>query len=237
MKRAAFLGLASGLMLAFAQAQDAKPLSQDELLKTLDGLGEGDPRTKQPLGIGDDRPVKRAEAAPKKQKGPTEITANALDFDQKTNLAIFSGEVEVKDPEFNVKCDELTATLAAKNGSAKAGSDKPASPSPGSPPEKNPKKDKGGGLEKAVAKGNVFIVQETTGSDGKISRNTGKAEMAVYDAVSGEITLSGWPEATQGINTCVALEAGTKLILTRAGKMRTEGKAKFVVQDSPEKKP
>jgi len=224
--------------LVSLRGQEVRPLNESELLK-IDGFASGDPLGKQPLSIGDDAPVKRAERAPsKKEKGPTEITANKLDFDQRTNLAIFTGNVVVKDPEFDMTSDKLTAMLKNRD---KAAADKvaaappPADPPPRAMPEK-PKSDSG--LEKAIAEGHVIIIQDTVEADGTTSRNTGKSEKAVYDTVTGEITLSGSPEATKGSNKCIALQPDTRLILTRDGKMRAEGPAKFIVQDSPsEKKP
>jgi len=69
-----------------------------------------------------------ASPTPKKEKGPTEIDALEATFDQKANQAIFIGEVVVKDPEFNVKCDKLTALL---KGAEKAKS--PPTPPPPPP--------------------------------------------------------------------------------------------------------
>jgi len=47
------------------------------------------------------------------QKPPnvTEITAIEATFDQKSNIAVFVTSVVVKDPQFNVECDKLTAYL------------------------------------------------------------------------------------------------------------------------------
>src|SRR5688572_12783670 len=61
------LGLASTLQ---AQAP-AKPLTESELLKTLDGLGKGDPVTKQPLSARDQEPLPEKESSkgsPRKEK-------------------------------------------------------------------------------------------------------------------------------------------------------------------------
>ena len=229
-----------GLALATSAGQEPRPLNNAERLK-IDSFASGDPLEKQPLGAGDDMPVLRAERpAPKKVKGPTEITSNKLHFDQQTNHAVFTGDVVVKDPEFNVQCDKLTAVLKSR-GKAKAAGDRPAAdpppanPAPGNAPDRS-KPAKGGGLERAIAEGNVFITQEKVEADGSTSENTGKAQKAVYDAITGEITLSGSPEATHGANRVIAEEPDTRLIFTRDGKMRAEGKAKYILQDAPEKK-
>src|SRR5688500_9567446 len=101
---------------AFAQSPGAKPLSESDLLKQIESLtpaappspkGESEPITLFETGLSDERKPER-KATEKKSKGPTEITALEATFDQKANLAVFIGDVVVKDPEFNVVCDKLT---------------------------------------------------------------------------------------------------------------------------------
>src|SRR4051794_26472612 len=76
MNKAVLLPLASALVFALVPAlpaqnqAPAKPLTESELLKTLDGLGKGDPVTKTPLGAADRREpagtdLPRHDAAPK----------------------------------------------------------------------------------------------------------------------------------------------------------------------------
>ncbi|HSI10768.1 MAG TPA: hypothetical protein VK961_01935, partial [Chthoniobacter sp.] len=50
----------------------------------------------------------------------TEITAIEATFDQKSNIAVFVKDVVVKDPQFNVECDKLTAYLKKEEQSATA---------------------------------------------------------------------------------------------------------------------
>jgi hypothetical protein len=182
-----------------AQPQDiSKPLTESELLNTIDSFASGDPVRKQPLSVGDEKPEKKeAKPVPKKEKGPTEITALEATFDQKSHLAVFLRQVVVKDPEFNVNCDKLTAFLkheekpngeAPKAGAATAPTAKPATargtPKPASPPVATPipagkdaKESKGGGLERAIAEANpgarVLVTQDKVEADGSISRNIG----------------------------------------------------------------
>jgi lipopolysaccharide export system protein LptA len=220
-----------------ATAQESKPLSASALEQTLDAIGSSDPITLQPRSIGDDMPVKRAGAvkgAAKKEKGPTEITAMELNFDQKAHQAIFTRDVVVKDPEFNVTCDKLTAYL--KHDDAKPGDEKPApkpaDPPPGNPPEKSTKPSRGGGLDHAVAEGSVVITQDKLESDGTTTRNIGRGRQATYDSNTGNIVLTGMPQVQQGLNTCVALDDGTVMTLNREGKMKVTGAHKMVIKDS-----
>lgn len=250
-KTTLILSLTATLAIQSARAQapsrDAKPseaganpLSEKELLNTLDALGTGDPVSKQPLGVelGDQKlglGGKKEKPTPK-DKGPTEITALDATFDQKSHQAVFTGKVVVKDPEFNVVCDRLTALLKQEKAAGKP-TPGPAVPSPGtpSPAPKKGKEDKSGGLQRAIAEADegkrVIITQEKVEADGSTTRYIGKAEKADYDAGTGDIILTGWPEVQQGINSIVAEERATIITLNRDGRMKTRGKHKTVIKD------
>lgn len=151
------------------------------------------------------------------EKKPTEITASKeTTFDEKTRKAVFLGDVTVKDAQFNLTCEKLTAYLR-RNAAAEG-------------PEK--KMPQAGGLDKAVAEGDVVIVQEKLDDKGQITRYVGKARKAEYDAATGDVTLSGWPQIQQGINTQVATEEGTVMILNQKGALKTKGPSKTVISDT-----
>ena len=239
----AWCALATLAALVAHGQEISKPLSEGELLNTLDSLGTGDPLGKQPLSLGDDKPAKRERTAVKKEKGPTEITALEATFDQKNHQAVFIGEVVVKDPEFNVQCDTLTAYLKKAAGdNPQPASPKPrvnpASPSPGTPAPKaeRAKESKGGGLERAIAQANqggrVLVTQEKVETDGTVSRSVGRGDKVDYVASTGDITLTGMPEVQQGINTCVATDVSTVITLNREGRMRVVGPHKTVITDT-----
>jgi lipopolysaccharide export system protein LptA len=186
----------------------------------------------------DQRDEKAAEKPEKKAKGPTEIVALEATFDQKAHVAVFIGQVVVTDPEFNVQSDKLTAYLKHSDKPAPeagAGRLKPAtSPAPEAK-SADDKKAKGGGLERAIAEadpGNVCTVtQEKKEVDGSTSRSIGHGKKVVYDAGTGDITLTGRPDVQQGINTCVATDESTIMILKRDGHMRVTGPHKTVIKD------
>jgi lipopolysaccharide export system protein LptA len=241
------LSAAAFAMAVSAQAQNtpARPLSEGQLLKTLDALGTGDPLTKAPLSIGDTESGKRDKKAPettgeKKPAGATEITAKEASFDQKSRQAVFAGDVVVKNPEFTINCDKLTAFLKADGKQAGATAPKgsngtAAKPTPAPPPAPPGEKKKDtGGLEKAIAEGNVTILQEKVDAEGNLTRNIGRSKRAVFESATGDVILTGRPEVQQGINTIVATDENTVITLNREGRMNVKGPHKTVIKDAPE---
>ena len=215
-----FVAFVIALVLPGAHSQGPKPLTEGDLLKSIDQLNS------EPL-------IPKATNEPvasKKEKteGQTEITADTAEFNNKTHIAIFAGQVIVKNPEFNVVCDKLTAYLKH---------DEPAAAAKKEPIDPAAPKPKKGGLERAIAEmldgGKVVITQDKKEADGSITRSIAKAERANYNAINGEITLTGWPDVKQGVNSSIAVEEGTVMIMTRDGKMRTEkGRTRFLIQDT-----
>ncbi|MDP9292625.1 MAG: hypothetical protein M3O82_09720, partial [Verrucomicrobiota bacterium] len=131
------------------------------------------------------------------------------------------------------------------NATAKPSPNEKVAPSPNekkSPPNENSKtpgsssadsNERGGGLERAVAEGNVLIVQDKPDPNGGPPEHyVGKGARADYDAKTGDIVLTGWPQVQQGINSHVATEASTVMTLNRSGTIKTEGKSKTVIEDS-----
>jgi lipopolysaccharide export system protein LptA len=221
------------LAATLATAQTAPPKSQDDLLKTIDTFSG----TRKPLGYEGTPldPKKNVAPAAKKPKGQTDITASEATFDQKTREAVFLGNVVVKDPEFTVECDRLTAYLKKQKtaGEPPAANPPPANPPPGKTPAAQPK---GGGLERAIAEANpnkmVKITQEKTEADGSITINIGYARHVTYDSATGDIVLTGMPSVQQGINLCVAREEACVMTLNRNGKMSVKGDHTTTIKDT-----
>jgi lipopolysaccharide export system protein LptA len=162
-------------------------------------------------------------------KGPTEITATQeAQFDTKTRTGVFIGNVKVVDPQFTLTADRLTVHLN--------------------------KDEDGGGLNEAEAQGNVVIVHlnqpKTQGSQGAPTpaaataansppasqpqqppTSIGKSDKAVYEAKDGSVTLTGWPQVTQGANMHVATAPGVRMVLYRDGRMQTYGSTRTLIVD------
>jgi lipopolysaccharide export system protein LptA len=160
-------------------------------------------------------------------KGPTDIRCSQeAQFDVKTRSGVFVGNVKVVDPQFTLTTDRLAVKLN--------------------------KDEEGGGLNEAQADGNVMIVHVNQPKNGGVQpqgqvgvgtgapqgaqaqqpvTSTGKAERAVYEAKDGSVTLTGWPQVTQGLNTHIATAPGVKMILYRDGRMQTFGSTRTLIQD------
>jgi len=133
----------------------------------------------------------------------TEITAQKeATFNEKENKAIFTGDVRVKDPSFLLSSDRLTVFLNKERS----------------------------GIDRAVAEGNVVIVQQTSNASEKGA--IGRAREAVYVPATGMVTLSGWPEVQQGINRHVSTTPATRMVLHSDGRATTEGASKTLITDT-----
>lgn len=197
------------------QALEADPLALEE-----EAVGSTPRDEELPRGRRKPAGEETAEAASEPARPPTEITASKeTSFDEKTRKVVFLGDVVVKDPEFHITCEQLTVFL--KKGGNPNGSDAP--PSSGD-----------GGLDRVIAEGKVIIFQEKSDEKGKITRYVGKASKAEYNSMTGDVTLSGWPQIQQGINNQVATEEGTVMVLNRSGRMKTIGASKTVIAESSE---
>jgi len=190
------------------------------------------------------KPAKEAEAqAP---QGPTTIDSANMDYDEKTRVAIFTGDdygVFLKDPQFTVNCDKLTAFM--RKGAAAGASGAKASPSasPSSTPSKaDAATAKTNGLQRAIAEGSsdhpVVIVQDKPASNGdEAQHNVGIAEKADYNADTGDVVLTGWPRVSQGINTQIATSRDTVMVMNKDGHtMKTHGPSHSVIQEQNQAK-
>jgi lipopolysaccharide export system protein LptA len=197
----------------------------------------------------------KAEQAP---QGPTIIDSDNMDYDEKSRVAIFTGDnygVFVKDPQFTVNCDKLTAYMRKSAGSSApgtpgAGKGKAAAKAPpsakASPAGKASAADaaaaKTSGLQRALAEGSadqpVVIVQEKPAANGEEAQhNVGIAEKADYNADTGDVVLTGWPRVSQGINTQIATSKDTIMTMNRDGHtMKTKGPSRSIIQEQDQPK-
>lgn len=165
----------------------------------------------------------------------TEILANqGATFAAKDRVAVFNGDVRVRDPRFTLACDKLTVYLA-KGAIPDAGNSSPAAPPAATPPpiksvDSAATKDanRGGGIDRAVAEGHVIIVQKRAatkpGEEEKLS--VGRAETVEFDNKTGDLTLRGLPKVEQNGDYHEALTRATYMILHRDNSLDTIGPSK-----------
>jgi len=236
---------ATGFTLLFTGvcgfAQEKKDSGETELLRKIESLSPDAPMSSSLTGqangtspaAGDKKDKDKNKGKDDERHAPTEITSTKeATFDDKTRVAVFIGDVQVKDPQFTITCEKLTAYLRreATQGTGRA-TPKP-SPAAGEAPAKGG--GTGGGLERAIAEGNVVIVQDKPAADGgEAQHNVGRSQKAEYNANSGDMILSGRPQVQQGMNMQVATDDSTVMIMNRDGRtMKTIGPSKVIIQES-----
>jgi len=232
MKQPLFCIIAAALAVpsAFAQSQRL-PVPRSDVFNPSDPLNGGALPSKGATPGADGVLPDQAASDEKKEKGPTEITSGEATFDQKAHIAIFMIDVVVKDPEFNVVCDKLTAHLKHEEPAKPGGK---ATPRPVlAKPGETPKKTGGGGLERAVAEmnpgGRVEITQDKLEANGTITHSIGHGTKADYNATTGDIVLTGRPDVKKGTDWVIATDDSTVITLNRDGHMSTKGPTKTVI--------
>jgi lipopolysaccharide export system protein LptA len=170
-------------------------------------------------------------------QGPTEITATQeAQFDTKTRSGIFIGNVKVVDPQFTLTSNRLTVYLNKdEDGGGLKEADAQGNvvivhinqPKPPAHPAQTSAASTPAARSATVgptpAPTPVPPQQPTT--------SVGKAENAVYVAKDGSITLTGWPQVTQGLNTHIATAPGVKMVIFKDGKMQTYGSTRTLIVD------
>jgi lipopolysaccharide export system protein LptA len=89
-------------------------------------------------------------------------------------------------------------------------------------------------LERAIAEGEVVIVQERVNDQGEVERSVGRAQKAVYESTTDTIALYGWPRVDQEHkrNSIVATSAETVMTMTKKGDVDIQGPMKAVFWNS-----
>ena len=183
-------------------------------------------------------PIDKSKIADVEYTAPTtetEILATGgATFTSKDRIAIFTLDVRVHDPKFQLACDKLTVFLnkpADKTASAAATpAATPASLS-GSKPPGPVDKGSGGGIDHAIAEGHVIIIQERTATaeGGETKRSVGRADTATFDNKTGDMVLRGMPSVEQNGNTHVATSRETVMTLRRDNSLLTVGPSRTLI--------
>jgi lipopolysaccharide export system protein LptA len=153
----------------------------------------------------------------------TEITAQGgLKFSRDENQAVFVSEVVVSNPDFSLTCDKLTVIL--RRTGKLAGGESAA-------PRVVEGEKGGGGIEKAIAEGNVWVSLERWNEKGESERSVGRAQKVIYEADSGDISLIGWPVLEQKGNRMEVPGDKGVIDLNRKGTLVTRDPVKAVFKN------
>jgi lipopolysaccharide export system protein LptA len=167
----------------------------------------------------------------------TEILAtDGATFNSKDRIAVFTGDVRVTDPRFQLSCDKLTVFLN-KSATTDAGTTPIPTPAPtpppvakGSAPVPAPTPANTGGIDHAIAEGHVIIVQERAATaGGEAKRSVGKSDWADFDNKTGDMVLKGTPTVEQNDNTHTATSPDTVMTLRKDNSLKTVGPSRTII--------
>ena len=200
---AVITGIACGQGSAPAALSSRTPGKASEKTSTAKAPSESPSSEKNPA----EKPKNPTSLAAADEPTVTEIYADQTVFDSGKSIGIFTGNVVVTDPRFNIQGDKLTIFISKKQNE---------------------------GFEKAIVEGNVGVVRDrpsTTG--GPPEHMVGRSDKAVYTPKDGRFELTGNPRVQQGLNTHVATSPDTVMILNEAGQLETHGPSRTEIrQDS-----
>jgi len=116
------------------------------------------------------------------RKEPIHITSDSLEYDYKTNVVVYRGDVIAIQGDMKVRSDTLTVTLTGHDGAGPSGA-----------PDHDPDPSKGGGqkVQQIVAVGNVRIDNGTRWATGG---------RAVFEQASRTLVLTETPVLHDGPN-------------------------------------
>jgi lipopolysaccharide transport protein LptA len=157
-------------------------------------------------------PAKKSkDAAAAQEPIITEIYADQTIFDSTKSIGVFTGNVVVTDPRFNIQGDKMTIFISKKQNE---------------------------GFEKAIVEGNVGVVRDRPStSGGPPDHMVGRSDKAVYTAKDGRFELTGNPRVQQGMNTHVATSPDTVMILNEVGQLETHGPSRTEIRQDPNASP
>ncbi len=161
-------------------------------------------------------PPAKAQASPalaatdaRGQPITTQIFADEASFNTEKRLGVFTKNVRVFDPRFNIQSDKLTVFIH---------------------------KEEGEGLEKAIAEGHVGVVRDKPDpKGGPPSKAIGLSEKAVYTSSDGNVVLTGSPRVQQGLDTHIATSADTVMVLNQDGHLTTHGPSRTEIRQESKK--
>src|ERR1700747_3643422 len=242
------IGLLPGVVLGqTAASPKASARSSAHAQGSAAGANKKSPGTEK--GAAESKKTPGAFGDSDSSKGPTETTAKEeVDFDANAHTAIFVGNVKVIDPKFTMTTDKLTVWInkqeeggGIKNAQADGNviivhvnqsKDKTQTADGSASPRTTPVATTAV-TPPAKTSGNASVFASPSPSPGATPPvlDTGRAQKALYNAKQDAVTLIGWPQVTQGVNTHIATEEGTRMVLYRDGRLQTFGPSRTVIED------
>ncbi len=154
-----------------------------------------------------------AGAFPSGDKQHMEILSKESIMDNTKGVLLFTGNVLIDHPEFEIKCDKLEIQMAKGVGM-----------------EANQGSESTGAFKRAIASGGMVEIKRTTlDEEGKQKTQIAIARIADYDAVTKDIVLSGGPPYIQDGDRFVKTNSEDAQIIMRGnGKYEITGSTKRI---------
>lgn len=164
---------------------------------------------------------------PKAARGKANISIDSDDavFDLKQGIFIYTGHVRARHPQFYIECEQLEVHMVMEN------EDAPPKAAPKSDPILANKEEKQNGIKKAIASGPMVTIQKMS-EQGEAQE--AKCRKAVYEASTGEITMTDYPQVLRGNVIQVATSPSTTMVFNQKGKLTTNGPSKTDIMSSSE---
>ena len=166
------------------------------MIPDLPDLGANDVPAPMPLEKKYDKTSVGAFPAGKREH--MEIRARESLMDNPNGELTFVGDVELNSPDYMMKCDKLVIYL--EQGAVAEGATEV------------------GGMKRAVASGGMVEIKRTVIEDGKKKTQIALGRLVDYDAVAGDVVLSGGPPYIQDGDRFVKTNSeDSKIIMRRNG--------------------
>jgi lipopolysaccharide export system protein LptA len=168
------------------------------------------------------------DPAAKPREPTVVIEADEAVFNLREAVFVYTGHVRARHPQFYIECDELVVEMLreekpdeAKDKGKKAPGKKSADDAITTADEP-----RDGGIRKAVATGSTVTIEKRN-AEGEVQM--GKCRKAVYDGLTGAITMSNYPQVQRGNILHMATQPDTLMVFEKDGRLRTTGRPRTVI--------
>lgn len=178
-----------------------------------------------------------AQTAPAAGRKPIAvIEADNSVFDPNTSILIYTGHVRARHPQFYIECEELVVHLNKEEAKPEGKEVKPAKTKAAADDAilakggaaKNADKDKpqNGGVKKAIASGPMVLIEKAN-EKGEVQR--ANCRKAVYDGLTGFITMSDNPQVQTGNVMQIAITPDTVMTFDQKGNFTSNRRTRTVI--------
>ncbi len=170
------------------------------------------------------------DPAAKPREPTVVIEADEAVFNLREAVFVYTGHVRARHPQFYIECDELVVEMLREEKADEADDKSQKKKGPETKPADEAitagQETRDGGIRKAVATGSTVTIEKRN-AEGEVQM--GKCRKAVYDGVTGAITMSNYPQVQRGNILHMATQPDTLMVFEKDGRLRTTGRPRTVI--------